>query len=233
MRREVNRVWVISLGGSRIAPSSGSIDYRFVKAFGKLIESHPSKKFVVVTGGGSTARKYISALKRLGKKTKAQSMAGIAITRLHARFMARFFGSHANELIPKNMEKVKNLLRKNQVVFCGALRYKPKNTSDGTAANLASYLKCSFINLTNVSGLYTSNPKENKNAKLIRKISWKKFDEMASKIKYKAGQHFVLDQSAAKIILKNKISTYIIGSLSDLDKILNEKKTFGGTLIKG
>jgi uridylate kinase len=223
--------WVISLGGSRIIPNE--VDEKFLEEFKNLIDSHPSQKFVIVTGGGSTARKYISALKKLGKRTKSQSMTGIAVTRLHAGFMARLFGPQANEEIPKNMEKVKNLLRKNHVVFCGALRYQPKNTSDGTAANLAAYLKCSFINITNVPGLYTSNPKKNKNAKKIKNISWKKFEEIASKIKFKAGQHFVLDQNAAKTILKNRIPTYIIGSLSELDKILKEKKKFDGTLIVG
>ena len=56
--------WVISLGGSRIAPASEKINYKFIKQFENLIKKHPSHKFVIVTGGGSTARKYISALKK-------------------------------------------------------------------------------------------------------------------------------------------------------------------------
>ena len=225
-----NKIWVISLGGSRIVPDE--VDEGFLKDFKDLIEAHPTHKFVVITGGGSTARRYISALRKLGKKTKAQSMAGIAVTRLHANFMARFFGSSANESIPKNMGKVKNLLKKNQIVFCGALRYKPNNTSDGTGANLAKFLKCPFINLTNVRGLYSLDPKKNKNAKFIGKISWKRLEEMTSKMKYHAGQHFVLDQAAAKIILKKKIVTYIVGSLEAIDNILKGKK-FIGTVIEG
>ncbi|MDP2629025.1 MAG: hypothetical protein Q8P15_03980, partial [Nanoarchaeota archaeon] len=156
-----------------------------------------------------------------------------AVTRFHAGFMARFFGKSANEVIPRNMKKVKDLLRGNQIVFVGALRYKDKNTSDGTAADLAGYLKCHFINLTNVNGLYTKNPKTNKNAKFIRKISWKKFNEMASKLKFKAGQHFVLDQSAAKTILKKRVPTYIVGSLRDIDKIIKGENDFGGTFVYG
>ncbi|MBT3397564.1 UMP kinase [archaeon] len=223
--------WVMSLGGSQIVPDK--VDYKFLKRFRDLIESHPSQKFVVVTGGGSIARKYITALRKLGSSNKKQALTGIAITRLNAGLLAKFFGVKANEIIPKNMTKVKNLLNKNQVVFCGGLRYKKKSTSDGTAAKLAVKLKTPFINITNVKGLYTSNPKTNKNAKFIKKISWKKFDEIASKIKFKAGQHFVLDQKAAKIILKNKVPTYIVGSLDDVDKILQGKKNFQGTIISG
>ncbi|MFH1238097.1 MAG: UMP kinase [archaeon] len=227
----MKKVWVISLGGSRIVPDE--VDEKFLMSFKKLVDSHPSHKFVGVTGGGSTARKYISALRKLGKTTKSQSISGIAITRLHAGFMARFFGKSANEVIPNNMKKVKDLLNKNQIVFCGGLRYEKSNTSDGTAAKLSAYLECPFINLTNVKGLYTSNPKTNKNAKFIREITWKDFEKITRKIKFKAGQHFVLDQSAAKVILKKKIPTYIVGSLTAIDKILKGEKNFGGTLIAG
>ena len=131
------------------------------------------------------------------------------------------------------MEKVKNLLRGNQIVFCGGLRYRKNNTSDGTAAELAAYLKCVFINLTNVKGLYTSNPKTNKKAKFIAKITWKKFEMITNKIKYEAGQHFILDQSAAKTIKEKKIQTQIVGSMGAIDKILKGEKNFGGTFIEG
>ena len=228
-----SKKWVISLGGSRIVP--GDVDYKFIEDFKKLVVKHPSQKFVVVTGGGSTARKYIGAIKKLGKKTKQQSMSGISITRMHASFLAGIFGKRANspDAIPRSMKRVSNLLAKNQVVFCGALRYKKNNTSDGTAADLASYLKCPFINITDISGLYTADPRKNKNAKFIKNITWKKFDAIASKIKFKAGQHFVLDQNAAKKILEKKIPTYIVGNLKDVDKIISNKKGFKGTLIFG
>ena len=146
--------------------------------------------------------------------------------------MARFFGKIANDEIPLSMKKVKNLLAKNRVVFCGALRYRRKNTSDGTAAKIAAYLKCPFINLTNVKGLYSSDPSKNKKAKFISEITWKNFIKVARKVKYKAGQHFVLDQSAARTIQDKKITTYLVGSLSAIDKILKQKK-FTGTIIRG
>ena len=50
---------------------------------------------------------------------------------------------------------------------------------------------------------------------------------------FEAGQHFVLDSAASKVIMKKKIPTYIVGSLGAIDKILNGKKDFGGTLISG
>ena len=87
--------------------------------------------------------------------------------------------------------------------------------------------------MTNVDGLYTDNPFTNKKAKFIPSINWKNFEKMAIKIKFKAGQNFVLDQNAAVIIKKHKIKTYIIGpKLENLSKVLQEKK-FKGTTIGG
>jgi len=222
---------VISLGGSRIIPDE--VDDKFLLDFKKLINSHRNKKFVVVCGGGSSARRYISALKKLGKGTREQSMGGIAVTRLHAGFMARFFGKQANRELPMNMRKVKNLLGRNRVIFCGALRWQDKNTSDGTAAKIAGYLKCDFINLTNVKGLYSEDPRKNKKAKFISKISWNGFLEVSKEIKYEAGQHFVLDLIAAKEIKKRKVVTYIVGSLKAMNGILKKNKKINGTVISG
>ena len=231
MKKE-EKIWVLSLGGSRIVPEENGVDHKFIERFKKIIEKHPSKKFVVITGGGTTAREYIKGLKNLKKGIKKQSMEGIIITRLHADLLSKVFGKRANEKIPKSMKEVKNMLKRNQVVFCGALRWKPHQTSDGTSAELASFLKAPFINITNVRGMYTSNPKTNKNAKFIKNISWREFHKKAEKIKFKAGQHFVLDQDASKIIMKKKIPTYITNSLSDIDNILSNKP-FRGSLIEG
>ena len=153
---------------------------------------------------------------------------------MNATFMMQFFGEkEANDSLPRNMIDVKNNLRKNNVVICGALRYASNSTSDGTAAKLANFLKTEFINMTNVKGLYSANPKTHSNAKFISEISWKEFEKRALKLKFKAAQHFVLDQQASVIIRKNKIPTYIIGKeLSNLDKILNGKKFIGTSITE-
>ena len=77
------------------------------------------------------------------------------------------------------------------------------------------------------------DPRKHKNAKFISKISWKEFDKMANKNKYEPGQHFVLDQTASKMILINKITTYILGQdLKQLENVLKGQKV-RGTMIQG
>lgn len=227
------KVIVISLGGSLIIPEKMKI---FVlEHFKHVLRKHyRTCKFIVVCGGGSIARKYISVLEHEKRSHRDVSIAGIRTTRMNAEFMMEFFGTKdANNTLPKDMQEVKAELKKNNVVFCGALRYTPKSTSDGTAARLANNLHTDFINITNIPGLYTANPLTHKTAKFIPKISWKAFDIRANRRKYHSGQHFVLDQRAATIVHQHKIKTYIIGpDMRNLDKILAGKR-FRGTLIEG
>ncbi len=224
-------VIVLSLGGSLIIPDK--VDYTYLKNFRKIILANKNKhKFVIVCGGGSLARKYISALKVDGKNHEFQSLAGISSTRTNARFMSYFFGIDPHKGIPHKIKQIKIYLKKRDIVFCGALEYKPHQTSDSTTAEIAKNLKSNFINLTNIKGLYTDNPLTNKKAKFISKINWKDFEEKANKSKFQPGQHFVLDQSAAKIIKENKITTYILGKdTKQLDNLL-KGKSFIGTTIK-
>ena len=229
MKKEVV---VLSLGGSLIIPDN--VDIKFLRKFKKVILRNIKKyRFVIVCGGGGIARKYISALREEGLNKKLQSFSGISATRMNATFMKYFLNKHPESGIPHTTETLEKYLKKHGVVFCGALEYKQKQTSDSTAASLTRIFRSVFINLTNVPGLYNKNPKKYKNAKFIREISWKNFHKMASKNKYMPGQHFVLDQTASEIIMKNKIKTYILGKdLKQLENVLKGKK-FRGTLVEG
>jgi uridylate kinase len=228
----MKKVVVISLGGSLIVPEK--IDHSVLRKFKQTIEKNYSKyKFVIVCGGGVIARKYISILKAQKKNEKEISMGGIRATRMNALLMMQVFSKNANKTLPKSIKDIENDIRKNKIVFCGALRYSNKETSDGTAAKIAKHFRCDFINMTNIKGLYSDNPKKNKNAKFMSEITWKKFEKQALAIKYEPGQHFVLDQNAAKIIRKHKIKTYIIGNdSSNIDKILKNKKFIGTSIVK-
>ena len=224
MKKEVI---VISLGGSIIIPDE--IDIKRIREFKKVIRSNLNKyKFVIVCGGGSVARKYINALK--DKPDELQSYAGISATRMNARFMSYFFDFDQKE-IPHTIENVKNRLKRQNTVFCGALGYNKNQTSDSTAVRVAKEVNAKFINITDVKGLYDKDPKKFKNAKLIKEISSEEFYKIASKIKFKAGQHFVIDQHASKLINENKIPSYIVRDNKELNNILKNKKFIGTKII--
>lgn len=223
------QVIVLSLGGSQIIPND--INNKYLNEFKKTLLKNKKYKFIIVCGGGSLARKYISSIKQAKQNEKFQSLAGISATRTNARFMNYFFGIDPQKGIPHTIKAVKKYIKKMDIIFCGALEYKPDQTSDSTAAEIAKTFKAKFVNLTNIKGLYTKDPSKYKDAKFIEKISWKNFNKLANKLKFKPGQHFVLDQTASKIILQNKIPTCIIKDLKQLDNFLKNKK-FIGTKIQ-
>ena len=227
----MKKVIVISLGGSLIIPEE--INVKFLKEFKKVIlKNTKTHKFVIVCGGGKTARKYISALGKFTQDKKILSFLGLSSTTLNAFLVSAVFGQDPSKINYEN-KFLKKQLETKDIIFDTGTGYRPNATSDWAAAEIAKQLKAEFINLTNVSGLYDKNPMEYKNAKFIPKISWKEFDKHAQKIKYQPGMHFVLDPTASKVIMKNKIPTYIIGkNLKNLDSFLKGKK-FKATTISG
>jgi len=216
---------VISLGGSLINP--GKVNHKFLSDFKITVKKFPRYKILVVTGGGKIAREYINTLEN--KSEKIRSLIGIGVTKLNAMLVSNFLDS--NVIVPDSLSDMARDLSKRNLVVCGALGYKEKMTSDGTAADVARYLKADMlINMTNVKGLYDKDPGKYNDAKFISKISFREFLEMVNKIKYKPGQHFVLDQSGAKIITKHKIKTVILKGNNNLKNLLENKK-FEGTVI--
>ena len=114
------KVVVISLGGSLIIPDK--INIKLLEQFEKVIRKNTKKyKFVIVCGGGSVARKYISALKSKGINEKLQNFSGISATRMNARFMSYFFNQDPEKGIPVKMENVKLRNPKHREHICNEL----------------------------------------------------------------------------------------------------------------
>jgi len=214
---------VISLGGSLVVPDR--IDINFLKRFKSAVRKC-KHKIVIVVGGGRIARDYIHALGN--KDERVRSLIGMEATRLNALLVSKFLD---NETVPDSMMELKKLLRRKNLVVCSSLGYKAGMTSDGTAADVARNIKADMlINMTNVKGLYDKDPRRFKDARFIPEIGFEDFLKMAEKIRYEPGQHFVLDQIAARTIKRYKIKTIILKEVKDLKKCLKEEK-FTGTII--
>lgn len=221
------KTYVISVGGSLIVPDK--VDYDFLVKLKNTINKLKKRyKIVIVTGGGKTARNYIEPLRKAGFSNEIQCLLGIKTTKLNAMLVSNFL--KANKLLPDSIIEIKHLLKRYNLVVCGSIGFKPNMTSDGDSADIARHLNAELINMTNVDGLFTRDPRKFKNAKFIPEISFKDFLRIANKIKFKAGQHFVLDKTAAVIIDKYKIKTVILKGFNNLEKCINGER-FRGTVI--
>lgn len=215
---------VISLGGSIIVPKE--IDVKFVKAFTKLIKKYKNKhKFSIICGGGHTARVYTKKAKDFNLSTNKAHELGIACTHVNAKLLAMLLDGRFSAEHPLKIGKKKGLYTSGG--------YKVGWTTDTDAAYVAKGMKADIlINMTDVKGIYTSDPHKFKNAKLIPKMNWKHFEKMFGKKITGAGKHYVFDPIGAQICKKNKTKVIIISKdLNNLEKLLNEKK-FVGTVVE-
>ena len=125
---------VISLGGSLINP--GKINYNFLKEFKNTIKKFSGYKIVIVTGGGKIAREYIGALK--DKSEKVRSLIGIKATKLNAMLVSNFLDNEV--VVPDSLEEVGRILKRKNLVVCGALGYRKDMTSDFLTHRMGSLI---------------------------------------------------------------------------------------------
>ena len=95
---------IISLGGSLIVPKTG-IDAASLKRFRAFIAKRVAKggRFVLICGGGSTARAYQKAARAVGPLSREDvDWIGIHSTRLNAHLLRTVFRKMAHSTVVKN-----------------------------------------------------------------------------------------------------------------------------------
>ena len=164
------KIIVLSLGGSLIIPTEG-FNIKFLKGFKKMILKRIKKgyRFIIVCGGGSTSRIYQNAARDVGKLVPEDiDWIGIHATRMNAHFMRTILRNWANPKVIKNPTKK---IKWDESVLIAA-GWKPGWSTDYDAVKLAElYGAEKVINLSNIAYIYSADPKKDKNAKKIKKIS--------------------------------------------------------------
>ncbi|MDO8499753.1 MAG: UMP kinase [bacterium] len=221
---------ILSVGGSIIIPVGG-FDIAFLKKFRDLIiaQVKAGQKFILVIGGGSTARVYQKAGKETVNLNNTNlDWLGIYCTHLNAEFVRLLFGDLAHKEVIKNPNK-KITTKKPIIVAAG---FEPGCSTDNDAVILAKTFGVKEIfNLSNVDYVYTGDPKTNQNAKKLDKVSWAEFRKIVGD-KWVPGKNVPFDPVAAKRAEKLKLKVgFVKGTdLGELGKALSWQK-FQGTVI--
>ena len=222
---------VVSIGGSILAPEI--IDPEFVMKIAKMLKNASRKlKVYAVVGGGKTARKYIDAGRAIGADEFTLDDMGIAATRMNARLLIAALGEKANPVPPEDVNDAAVLGKKYEIVVMGGT--VPGHTTDAVAASLAEKVGAKrFINATSIDGVYTADPKKDKNAKKIENLTHKDLMEIVSKNGMGAGVNSVIDPVAALILFRSKLETLVVNGyeLKELESAMLGKK-FKGSVIK-
>ena len=103
-------------------------------------------------------------------------------------------------------------MKENKVVFLSGGTGKPYFTTDTAAAMRAIELNCDAILMgkNGVEGVYTGDPKKDKNAKFLANVTYKQMEDMNLK---------VIDASAVELLKPTDIDVRIF-SMDDLNNFI-------------
>jgi uridylate kinase len=225
----MNNLFIISLGGSLLVPDE--IDIKFLRNFKNIIQEEikKDKKFIIIVGGGKTARNYQNSSKKLTEISNEDlDWLGIHATRINAHLLLTIFRNVAYYRIIKNpKEKIK--FKEKILIAAG---WKPGFSTDYDAVLLAkTYNSPTIINLTNVDYVYDKDPNRFKDAKPFKAISWKDYLKLIER-KWIPGMSAPFDPIASRLAKKFNLKVIIINGrkLKNFKKYLENKK-FDGTII--
>jgi uridylate kinase len=222
--------YIISVGGSLIVPAEG-IDAKFLSDFSLFINKQVQQgnKFLIVAGGGVTARQYVKAANQVQKiPIEEQDWLGIHATRLNAHLLKTVLLDIAHPEIITNPEK--NLISQSSVIIASG--YRPGYSTDYVAVLLAKKYKTDIIiNLSNIDQVYDQDPKKFSQAKKIKEISWTEFRKIIG-YQWKPGLNTPFDPIASALAEKLKLKVVVINgkNIKNIENCLDGKKYIGSLI---
>jgi len=223
---------VLSVGGSLLNP--GQPDFSFIKQLASLLKKLKTKyQLAVVCGGGVPARENASHIRKLGGSEFLADEVAILSTRMNAMMLLSALGEDAHPVVAESFKEAMNALNSGKIVLMGGTI--PGITTDTDAALLAEGIGAKrIVNLSNVDGVYSGDPKKDKNAKKLQRMSFSQLTQLASQYdERKAGTRFVFDLIACKLIARSMIETHFIygKNFAEVQSAI-EGKMHPGTLVR-
>ena len=167
---------IISVGGSMIVPNE--IDTTFLAQFKDLILDHTRRgfRFILIAGGGKTARRYQTAGNTVTPLTNEDmDWLGIHTTRLNAHLLRSVFVHEAHPRIVTSPHD--DIDWKESILIGGG--WRPGWSTDYVSTLIAKNFGIKkIINLSNIDYVYTADPRVDISAQKIESISWAEFRKL-------------------------------------------------------
>lgn len=220
---------IISLGGSLVAPAS--IDLRFLKQFKNFIEAKIKEhwRFIIVVGGGKTAREYQQAAQKLsGISRNDLDWLGIHATRINAHLLRTIFKRYSySHVVTK--PHIKEGMRYQIIIASGT---KPGWSTDYVSVLLAkTYGIKAILNLSNISYVFTRDPRRFRNATPLRDMRWRQFRKLVGS-RWNPGANLPFDPVASRLAEKLNLTVIVLSGkhMGNINKVLHGN-SFHGTIL--
>jgi len=200
---------VIKLSGSIFSQDT---NYAKIRKYAEMLSDISNRvQPIVIAGGGKVARHYINLARNLGSDEASLDIIGIEVSRLNAKLLITALGDQAYSQVPKNLEEVAIAVDSSKIVIAGGLH--PGQSTNATSALIAETSKASsFVNATDVDGIYDSDPNTNTKARLFKEITVNECMEILRVESAMAGTYDLMDIIALKVIERSKIPTRVVRS---------------------
>ncbi len=220
---------VMSVGGSLIVPDA--IDTDFLTRLKALIErqtAERSRRFVIICGGGKTARRYQEAASAVSTLTVDDlDWLGVHATRLNGHLMRTIFREIAHPVMITNPDDVLDISPDTKLIIASG--YRPGSSTDYRAVQIARNLGASkVVNLSNIDHVYTADPRDDVNVEPIPDITWSEFRKLIP-AEWDPGLSSPFDPVASREAEAHRIEVAIMNgaNLAQLENYLDDKPFIG------
>jgi len=182
-------------------------------------------------GGGKLARTYIQAARQLGADESTLDHIEIEATRLNARVLIAALGDHAPGRPPADFDSAVEISRTYPIVVMGGTH--PGHTTDAVAIMIAERARAArVLILTNVDGVYTADPRLDRGAKRLERLTATELVAITGKSTSEAGSTGVIDAMGCRILQRARIPASVLhGRDFDSMRAAAEGRPFKGSLV--
>ncbi len=221
----------MSVGGSLIVPDQIATDFLAKLKFFVESETANGRRFIIIAGGGKTARRYIEAATAVATvSAEDQDWLGLHATRLNGQLLRTVFHDLAHPTMVTNPDEVLDIPKDAPLII--AAGYRPGSSTDLRAIQIAERVGAKkVINLSNTDYIYTDNPHQNPDAKKLETVTWAEFRKIIPD-EWSPGLSSPFDPVAAREAESKGIEVAQINgeTLEELKKYL-DGESFVGTRI--
>lgn len=219
---------VISLGGSIMVPDEVNVD--FLKSFVDLIKQFVSegRSFIIITGGGKTARRYIGALEAFGDFSQDEKdEVGILSTQINAQLLRTMLGDIAYGKTIVNPEDLRGVTHS---VAVGA-GWKPGHSTDYDAVLMADVVGAeTVVNFSNIDYVYDKDPNKFGDAQRKENLTWDEYFEIIPK-EFTPGLSTPFDPVGSRYAQEKGITVVISGPHIENLETYMQTGQMDGTII--
>ena len=231
-------VHVVALGGSLLRPEEAEARSTWMGQLRQLVVhlQGNGRRLALVVGGGLPAREGIELAKATVSAPHRLDEIGIAGTRLNATVLQQVLldiGCDVAPSVPHTIDDARSLLDDHHIVVMGGT--VPGHTTDTVAVKLAAAVHARHcIIATNVSHVYTNDPRTHDDAKALTEMTLEELGAIVGVGEpLEPGASAVVDPVAVAVAMEASLDLAVLDGrdIRRLDDAL-DGKLFDGTVIK-